>query len=75
MFFPTSVVTRGFPPRDDTMRPKEPAVPKTAPQKPPAPILSFSEALDAFLKVDPRRIPKKGKLKTKSSPRKKKRRS
>lgn len=48
-------------------------MPKTAPRKPPA--LSFSQALDAFLKVDPRRLPKKEKLKTKSSPRKKKRRS
>jgi hypothetical protein len=54
------------------MTSKESAVPKTATRKPPA--LSFSQALDAFLKVDPRRLPKKGKLKTKSSPRKKKRR-
>jgi len=56
------------------MTSKESAVPKTAPRKQPVPTLSFSQALDAFLKVDPRRLPKKGKLKTKSSPRKKKRR-
>jgi hypothetical protein len=61
-----------FPATFATMTSKESAVPKTATRKPPA--LSFSQALDAFLKVDPRRLPKKGKLKTKSSPRKKKRR-
>ena len=44
---------------------KEPAVPKTAPRKLPVPNpRSFSQALEAFLKVDPRRLPTKGKLKT-----------
>ena len=52
------------------------AVPKTATRKPPVPnTRSFSQALEAFLKVDPRRLPEKGKLTTKPSPRKKKRRS
>jgi hypothetical protein len=58
------------------MTSKEPAVPKTAPRKSPVPNpRSFSQALEAFLKVDPRRLTEKGKLATKPSPRKKKRRS
>ena len=40
-------------------------MPKTAPRKLPVPNpRSFSQALEAFLKVDPRRLPTKGKLKT-----------
>ena len=65
-----------FPADSATMTLKESAVPKTATRKSPVPNpRSFSQALEAFLKVDPRRLPEKGKLTTKLSPRKKKRRS